>query len=44
MANYFNYINSTGTHYVSNSGSDENGRYSGGRAGDQTGNEWALKA
>lgn len=27
---------------ISNSGHDENGRYSGGRAGDQTGTEWAL--
>lgn len=27
---------------ISNSGHDENGRYSGGMAGDQTGGEWAL--
>ena len=27
---------------ISNSGHDENSRYSGGRAGDQTGTEWAL--
>lgn len=27
---------------ISNSGHDENGKYSGGRAGDQTGTEWAL--
>ena len=27
---------------ISNSGHDENGRYSGGKAGDQTGTEWAL--
>lgn len=27
---------------ISNSGHDENGKYSGGRAGDQTGKEWAL--
>lgn len=27
---------------ISNSGHDENGRYSGGKAGDQTGNEWAI--
>lgn len=27
---------------ISNSGHDENGRYSGGKAGDQTGKEWAL--
>lgn len=41
---YNNYINSTGTHYISNSGSDENGKYIGGAAGDQTGKEWQLKA
>lgn len=35
---------STGTHYISNSGSDENGAYTGGTAGDQTGKEWQLKA
>lgn len=38
------YINSTGTHYISNSGSDEKKGYSGGQAGDQTGKEWELKA
>lgn len=27
---------------ISNSGHDENGRYSGGKAGDQTGKEWAV--
>lgn len=27
---------------ISNSGHDENGKYSGGRAGDQTGKEWAV--
>lgn len=37
------YIYSTGTHYISNSGSDENKSYSGGKAGDQTGHEWELK-
>ena len=37
------YINSTGTHYISNSGSDENGAYSGGQAGDQTGKEWRMR-
>ncbi len=37
------YINSTGTHYISNSGSDENGRGRGGQAGDQTGKEWQLR-
>jgi len=37
------YINSTGTHYISNSGSDENGNYTGGQAGDQTGKEWRMR-
>lgn len=37
------YILSTGTHYISNSGSDENGAYSGGQAGDQTGKEWRMR-
>jgi hypothetical protein len=40
---YAKYINSTGTHYISNSGSDENGAYSGGQAGDQTGKEWRMR-
>jgi hypothetical protein len=40
---YAKYINSTGTHYISNSGSDENGAYSGGQAGDQTGKEWRVR-
>ena len=31
-------------HYISNSGGDENGRISGGQAGDQTGREWCLRA
>lgn len=31
-------------HYISNSGGDENGKISGGAAGDQTGNEWSLRA
>lgn len=44
MLDYKNYINSTGTHYISNSGSDENGNYHGGIAGDQTGNEWVLRS
>lgn len=43
MANYNNYYNSTSTHYISNSGSDENGKYHGGAAGDQTGGEWVLR-
>lgn len=29
-------------HYISNCGHDERGHYSGGKAGDQTGTEWAL--
>ena len=41
---YAKYINSTGTHYISNSGSDENGAYHGGKAGDQTGKEWQLRS
>lgn len=42
--NYTKYINSTGTHYISNSGSDERGKYKGGTAGDQTGKEWQLRS
>lgn len=42
--NYLKYINSTSTHYISNSGSDERGRISGGQAGDQTGTEWCLRS
>lgn len=41
--NYSKYINSTSTHYISNSGKDENGAYTGGKAGDQSGHEWELK-
>lgn len=37
------YIESTGTHYIANSGSDENKSYTGGKAGDQTGHEAELK-
>ena len=37
------YMLSTGTHYISNSGKDENGAYHGGAAGDQSGHEWELK-
>lgn len=44
MGKYDNYINSKGIHYISNSGSDENGRYHSGKAGDQTGNEWNLRS
>ena len=43
-ATHAKYINSTGTHYISNSGSDENGAYSGGQAGDQTGKEWQMRS
>ena len=43
MANYDKYILSDGTHYISNSGSDERGKYHGGKAGDQTGKEWQLR-
>jgi len=38
------YINSKTTHYISNSGADENGGTKGGKAGDQNGKEWCLKA
>lgn len=44
MADYSKYINSTGTHYISNSGGDENGALHGGQAGDQTGKEWQLRS
>lgn len=37
------YLYSTGTHYIANSGSDENKQYTGGKAGDQTGHEAELK-
>ena len=43
MTDYRKYILSTGTHYISNSGSDENGGTHGGAAGDQNGKEWQLK-
>lgn len=42
--NYDKYYNNTSVHYISNSGSDENKKYHGGAAGDQTGTEWQLKA
>ena len=42
--NYPKYLDSTGTHWIANSGHDENGRYHGGQAGDQTGHEAELKA
>lgn len=43
-ATHAKYINSTGTHYISNSGSDERGQYRGGQAGDQTGTEWRMRS
>lgn len=43
MIDFDKYIFSTGTHYIANSGKDENGAYKGGEAGDQTGHEWELK-
>ena len=42
--NYNKYLDSTGTHYIANSGHDEAGAYHGGAAGDQTGHEYELKA
>lgn len=42
--NHDKYMKSTGTHYISNSGSDEKGGYTGGAAGDQNSKEWCLKA
>lgn len=44
MSKYNNYINSKGTHYISNCGSDEKGGSTGGVAGDQTGKEWRLRS
>ena len=41
--NYNKYINSTGTHYISNTGHDENGKSYGGKAGDQ-GGEYTLRS
>ena len=40
---YKKYILSTGTHYISNSGSGESGKYKGGKAGDQSKKEWYLR-
>lgn len=42
--NYDKYLYSTGIHYISNSGQDENKSYHGGKVGDQSGHEWELKA
>lgn len=44
MADYKKYILSTGTHYISNSGSDENGALHSGKAGDQNQKEWQLRS
>lgn len=44
MKDYSKYINSTGTHYIANSGGDENKGTKGGQAGDQTGHEWELRS
>ena len=41
---YANYLISTSTKYISNSGGDERGGISGGAAGDQTGNEWVMRS
>lgn len=41
---YNKYIMSNGTHYISNSGSDEKGGVKGGAAGDSTGKEWQLRS
>ena len=40
---YAKYLVTTGGHLISNSGGDERGKISGGKAGDQTGNEWVLR-
>lgn len=40
---YKKYILATGTHYISNSGSDESGNLRGGKAGDQSKKEWYLR-
>ncbi len=42
--NFNKYIESTSTHYISNSGSDERGKTTGGKAGDQNGKEWQLRS
>ncbi len=44
VQSYDKYIFSKSPHYISNSGKDENSAYHGGKAGDQTGHEWELKA
>lgn len=42
--NFDKYLYSTGTHYISNSGHDERRKYTGGAAGDQSGDEWSLRS
>ena len=37
-------VKAASVHNISNCGHDENGQYSGGQAGDQTGTEWEIKA
>ncbi|MDD4690085.1 MAG: phage tail tip lysozyme [Eubacteriales bacterium] len=39
---YYDKYAGKGGHMISNCGHDENGRYSGGKAGDQKGDEWAV--
>lgn len=41
--NYDKYIYSSTIHYIANSGKDENGKYKGGKAGDQSGHEAELR-
>lgn len=43
MTDYGKYVNSTDKHYISNCGHDENNKYKGGKAGDQTGTEYYLR-
>lgn len=43
MTDYAYYINSRKKHYISNCGHDENNRYRGGKAGDQSGTEYYLR-
>lgn len=43
MIDYSYYINSRKKHYISNCGHDENDRYRGGKAGDQSGTEYYLR-
>ena len=43
MTDYAKYVNSSTKHYISNCGHDENNKYRGGEAGDQTGTEYYLR-